>query len=300
MNNQLKYIVEPDQQGIKLFDYMTRTLALSVRFTKAASKENRIQVNGKKRTLDYILSTGDQLVLQVERAESQDILPEDLPLDIVFEDEDIIIVNKPPFMLVHPSQNFPKGSLAAGVLFHFQKNNNKSIVRLVSRLDRDTSGLVMIAKNTFAHMNLAKANEENKINKTYIAIVHGSISPPGGTIDLPIGKSEDETSHRRRVRSDGQKSITHYQTIDLLKEASVIQLKLETGRTHQIRVHLSHLKAPIMGDLLYGSQEVKLINRQALHAKSLEFPHPRTGIRILLDTELPQDMKQLIDHIKRQ
>lgn len=294
--SNLIYQIDEQGEGLKIVDYMTRVLQLSGRFTKSASKEKRIMVNGKPIYMGEKLKTGDVLEVSVTKEEHQEITPQDLKLDIIYEDEDLIVVNKPPFMLVHPTPNHPSETLSNGLLHHFQEHGEKCIVRLVSRLDRDTSGLVLIAKNTFAHMNLAKAAEEKKLIKAYRAIIHGQLEPRQGTIDLPIGKSIEDPI-KRCVSEEGQRSITHYQTIINGESASLVQLILETGRTHQIRVHLSHRGCPLFGDILYGNDDQVEINRQALHAHQLIFPHPRTGELLTLTSELPADMKDLLEKL---
>jgi len=190
------------------------------------------------------------------------------------------------------------GTLANGVIHHFRSNNDNSIVRLVSRLDRDTSGLIMIAKNQFSHMNLAKSMEKNLIKKSYLAIIHGNLENQEGTIDLPIGRPTDETI-KRAVLEDGQRSITHYKIKESYKEGTLVELVLETGRTHQIRVHLSYVGCPIYGEQLYSDfNDEELISRQALHAYALTLPHPRSGEILNFESTLPEDMTKLIHNLQ--
>lgn len=298
MSKCLNYEVTNEGDGLKIRDYMTEFLSFSGRFTRNAGMEKRIKVNGAVVKLNYKVHVGDKLSIEVEKEESQNIIPEDLAIEVVYEDDDLLVVNKRPFMVVHPTKSHATGTLSNGVLYHFKKNSEKCIVRLVSRLDMDTSGLIMIAKNQFAHMNLAKAMEEGKIIKSYLAVVHGNINPPQGTIDLPIGRPSEE-SIKRVVCEEGQRSITHYKTIDTYGKDSLVELTLETGRTHQIRVHLSHIGNPIYGDTLYGIKEDEdMINRQALHAYKLVIPHPRTQNALTIDSELPNDIKKLIEIIR--
>jgi len=294
----ITYKVGTEGHEVNIRDYMKNSLNLSGRFIRNSAMDKRLKVNNKEIKLSYKLSKGDIIEVTVNKEETQNIQGEDLNIQVIYEDDDLLIVNKPPFMVVHPTKNHPMGTLANGVIHHFRSNNDNSIVRLVSRLDRDTSGLIMIAKNQFAHMKLAKSMEDNIIEKSYLAVVHGNLPNGSGTIDLPIGKPVNETI-KMGVVEGGQKSITHYKVLETYKDSSFVELLLETGRTHQIRVHLSHLKCPIYGDVLYSEfNDEELINRQGLHAYALSLPHPRTGEILKFTTEIPEDMKKLIERIK--
>lgn len=294
----ITYKVGEDGNEIKIRDYMKDNLNLSGRFIRGSAMNKRLRVNGKEVKLSYRLHEGDIIEVTVNAEESQDIEGEDLNIRVIYEDDDLLIVDKPPFMVVHPTKSHPTGTLANGVIHHFRSNNDNSIVRLVSRLDRDTSGLIMIAKNQFSHMNLAKSMEKNLIKKSYLAIIHGKLENHEGTIDLPIGRPTNETI-KRAVLEDGQRSITHYKVIESYKEGALVELLLETGRTHQIRVHLSHVGCPIYGEQLYSDfDDEELISRQALHAYALSLPHPRTGKILNFKSELPEDMQKLINKLR--
>lgn len=294
----ITYKVGEDGNEIKIRDYMKDNLNLSGRFIRGSAMNKRLRVNGKEVKLSYRLHEGDIIEVTVNAEESQDIEGEDLNIKVIYEDDDLLIVDKPPFMVVHPTKSHPMGTLANGVIHHFRSNNDNSIVRLVSRLDRDTSGLIMIAKNQFSHMNLAKSMEKNLIKKSYLAIIHGNLENQEGTIDLPIGRPTDETI-KRAVLEDGQRSITHYKVIESYKEGALVELLLETGRTHQIRVHLSHVGCPIYGEQLYSDfNDEELISRQALHAYVLSLPHPRTGKILNFKSDIPEDMQKLINKLK--
>ncbi|WP_291579141.1 RluA family pseudouridine synthase [Clostridium sp. UBA6640] len=297
MNNNLIYKVLECGEGMKLREYMKDVLELSGRFTKNAGLNKRIYVNKSIAKLNHKLNKGDIIEVQVTKDESQNIIPEKIEIDVVYEDCDLLVVNKQPNMIVHPTKSYPTGTLSNGILYYFKEKGENCIVRLVSRLDMDTSGLIMIGKNQFAHMNLAKSMENNLITKSYLAIVHGIIEEDSGTIDAPIGRPTEE-SIKREVISDGQKSITHFKVIKRYKNATLVELTLETGRTHQIRVHLSYIKHPIYGDSLYGIEENQYIKRQALHAYKLIIPHPRTGEMLNLESKLPEDMESLLGKLK--
>ena len=294
----VRYTVTKAGNNVKIRDYMKDELNLSGRFIRNSAMGQRLMVNGKEVRLSYRLSEGDEIQVKVTKEENQDIQGENLNIQVVYEDDDLLIVNKPPFMVVHPTKSHPTGTLANGVIYHFRENKDNSIVRLVSRLDRDTSGLIMIAKNQFSHMSLAKSMEQDLIEKSYLAIIHGHLKDKSGTIDKPIGRPADETI-KRAVIEDGQRSITHYKVIEEYKDGSLVQLLLETGRTHQIRVHLSYEGHPIYGESLYSEfEDEELINRQALHAFKLKLPHPRSGDILEFQCEIPEDMKKLIEKLK--
>lgn len=290
------------EEGTKIREYLKIELGLSTRLIRSASIDKRIFVNDEVVKMNRILNTGETIKIDLAKDESQDIAPEKMDIDVIYEDEDILVVNKKPFMVVHPTKSYQSGTLANGVINYFIESNQNCIVRLVSRLDMNTSGLIIIAKNQFAHGMLSKEMSENKVGKRYLAVVHGNLEKESGTIDLPIYKPEGiENGIRRVIDERGQRSITHYKVIESLGNASLVECKLETGRTHQIRVHLSCIGHPIYGDTLYGygEEEEDLIKRQALHAYALDFKSPRTGDLLSLKSELPQDMKELISSFRK-
>ena len=297
----LEKIVPLEYDGVKIREYLKEELELSSRLIRRASVEKRIFVNDEAVKMNFKLKSYDKVKIDLNREESQDITPEKMDLDIVYEDEDILVVNKKPFMVVHPTKSYQSGTLANGVLNYFKETGQNCIVRLVSRLDMNTSGLIVIGKNQYAHMALSKEMKNNNMKKRYIAIVHGNLKEKEGTINVPIYRPEKEdgfNSIKRVVDERGQRSITHYKVLERLKDATVVELKLETGRTHQIRVHLAHLGYGIIGDELYGYVDESLIKRQALHAYSLKFKQPRTREDLEFEAEIPEDMKELIKKLK--
>ena len=297
--SHIKKIVPKEYEGRKIREYLKEDLGLSSRLIRSASIDKRIYVNNKAVKMNYILKGEENILIDLMKEESQNIDPENIPIDIVYEDEDIIVVNKSPNMVVHPTKRHQSGTLANALMYYFKESNQKCIVRLVSRLDMDTSGLIIIGKNQYAHMELSKDMSENKIKKRYLAVVHGNMKDTEGTIDLPIYRPEEEGTIRRVIDERGQRSITHYKVIETYDNAQLLLLELETGRTHQIRVHLSHLGCPIFGDTLYGTEDENFIGRQALHAHKLEIPHPKDGKVIDFKCDMPEDMKNLIEKLKK-
>ncbi|WP_294372092.1 RluA family pseudouridine synthase [uncultured Clostridium sp.] len=290
------------QEGTKIREYLKRELGLSTRLIRSASIGKRIFVNDVVVKMNRVLNEGEIIKIDLAKDESQDITPEKMDIEIIYEDEDILVVNKKPFMVVHPTKSYQSGTLANGVINYFMETGQNCIVRLVSRLDMNTSGLIIIAKNQFSHGMISKEMSENKVTKKYLAVVHGIFEEEQGTIDLPIYRPEGTDFGIMRVVDErGQRSITHYKVVEKYEDSSLVECTLETGRTHQIRVHLSSIGHPIYGDSLYGNgdEETDLINRQALHAYSLDFKSPRTGDILSLKSELPQDIKNLIEKIKK-
>lgn len=293
--NKLTKEISDKNEGVKLSNYLMYELKFSTRLRRKLIKQNAVLVNGNIEKNYYILKAGDVVEIILDADETQDIEPEDIPVDVVFEDEDLVVVNKPPFMVVHPTKSHQDMTLANGVMNYFKKTGQKCIIRLVNRLDRDTSGLIIIAKSQFAHQAMAKKLDANEIEKYYIAVVEGFMEG-AGTIDLPIDR-EFPDSIKRTVIENGQRAITHYKVLLSNNDMSIIAVRLETGKTHQIRVHFSHLGHPIIGDTLYG-KESTLIKRQALHAYMLRFKSIRENRQITIKTKIPDDMQIFMENIK--
>ncbi|MEH7381679.1 RluA family pseudouridine synthase [Bacillus sp. JJ1533] len=253
-----------------------------------------IFINGAPVTVRHRLVEGEVLKVVFPREEpSIELKPENLPLQIVYEDPFVLVVNKPPFQQSIPSRESSTGSLANALLYYYQSIDHKATVHLVNRLDRDTSGLLLVAKHRHIHHLLSQQQKAGSLKRTYEAIVHGVIDEELGTIDAPIGRKDDSIIERQ-VREDGQKAVTHFQVIQKYADYTYVQLQLETGRTHQIRVHLSHIGHPIVGDDLYGGMRAEM-DRQALHCRELRFLHPIDKKEIVMDAELPEDMKKLLE-----
>ena len=272
-----------------------RQQGISNTLWKRIKHSGTFKVNGEiVNAARTMLKDGDTVSYQVEKP--TDIEPEALPLDIRYEDEYLLIVNKPPGQLVHPTTKEAHGTLAAAVLYHYKSNGETHSYHPIHRLDRDTSGLVLIAKEPQVQYMLAAKDGTKLFHREYLAIVEGRPEPPEGLIDAPIARALPSII-LRKVSPEGKEARTHYKTLSCLKrdghELSLVELKLETGRTHQIRVHMSYLGHPLAGDDLYGGS-LELMQRQALHAYRLHFPHPVTKESIDIKAELPTDMQQLL------
>lgn len=289
-----RFVIRVDRD-LKIKDLLIDELNFSVRFISKMKRGKNIYKNGQPAKPTSMAKPGDIIEIEINE-EKAGFEGQDLGIAIVYEDQDLIVADKPPFMVVHPTKSHFDGTLANAITYHIGKTEEDCRIRFVNRLDMNTSGLVVIAKNSYAHHKLSLDMGQDRVHKEYLAIVEGIISQDSGTLDFPIYR-ETEDSISRVVDPRGQRSITHYRVLQRLDGASLVNLRLETGRTHQIRVHLSHIGHPIMGDDLYGRPDSSLIDRQALHAYKLIFDQPRLGDRIELKSSLPKDMVGLLEKL---
>ena len=289
-----RFVIRVDRD-LKIKDLLIDELNFSVRSISNMKRDKNIYKNGQPAKPTSMAKPGDIIEIEINE-EKAGFEGQDLGIAIVYEDQDLIVADKPPFMVVHPTKSHFDGTLANAITYHIGRIGEDCRIRFVNRLDMNTSGLVVIAKNSYAHHKLSLDMGQDRVHKEYLAIVEGIISQDSGTLDFPIYR-ETEDSISRVVDPRGQRSITHYRVLQRLDGASLVNLRLETGRTHQIRVHLSHIGHPIMGDDLYGRPDSSLIDRQALHAYKLIFDQPRLGDRIELKSSLPKDMVGLLEKL---
>lgn len=264
-------------------------------------KDGDITVNGKKEKANYRLQTGDLVEIEVPEPELADIEPEDLHLDIYYEDADVLVVNKPKGMVVHPSNGHFTGTLVNGLMYHCKDLSGiNGVLRpgIVHRIDKDTSGLLMVAKNDYAHEKLAAQLSEKTVTRKYFALVHGNIPHEAGTIDAPIGRDPADRQ-RMAVVDNGKDAVTHFRVLERFDRYTFIECRLETGRTHQIRVHMKYIGHPLAGDPKYGPKKTIDFGGQALHAGVLGFCHPRTGETLTFEAPLPDDFAHLLNTMRR-
>jgi 23S rRNA pseudouridine1911/1915/1917 synthase len=281
-------------EGLLLRDFLrhekqiSRTLLTDIKF-----KGGKLVVNGREERVRYEVSAGDEIEIFFPKEQrSETMNPVNLPLNIVYEDEHFLLVNKPPNLTTIPSRLVPDRSLAQAVLYYYEQHHISSTIHVVNRLDRDTSGLVLIAKHRYAHDLLSKQQKQKTMKRTYLAFVHGIVEKEKDAVNRPIGRKEGSIIERE-VRKDGQIAVTHYEVMEQWKQYALLALSLETGRTHQIRVHMAFINHPLLGDDLYGGTQ-EFINRQALHSHTLTFYHPFLEKVLTFKASLPDDMKQLV------
>lgn len=287
-----------DQSGITIKEFLKSQSISKAALTDIKFNGGKILVNGREENVRYFLKSGDQLfVLFPPELPSSGLIPEKIPLSIVFEDEYILIVQKESGMNTIPSREHPTSSLANALFGYYQNHGIKATTHIVTRLDRDTSGLVLIAKHRHIHHLLSEQQKAGDVKRKYIAFVEGEMSPLSDTINEPIGRCSDSII-KREVREDGQTAITHYRVLGQNEYFSIVELTLETGRTHQIRVHLAHKGHPLLGDDLYGGKRNDM-DRQALHCFFIQFTHPITKQMMAFTIDLPDDMKRLEQKMKK-
>ncbi|MCH4890238.1 RluA family pseudouridine synthase [Acidaminobacter sp. JC074] len=262
-----------------------------------------VYVNDKEVTSKKLkLKVDDVIVINMPEPEKLEVLAEDIPIDIVYEDDDLMIINKPVGMVVHPAPGNYTGTLVNALMFHSEKLSSiNGVIRpgIVHRIDKDTSGLLMIAKTDQAHQSLADQLKEHSITRKYVAIVHGCISSETGTVKAPIGRSPKDRLKMAVNERNGKEATTHFRVIKRFKNYTYIECQLETGRTHQIRVHMAYIGHPLLGDPVYGVKKPKIKHEgQLLHAKTLGFVHPSTGEEVLFDSEVPEIFETMFKKIK--
>lgn len=268
-------------------------------------EEKNIKVNGKETKHSYKLKLNDEIEISIPEAKEIDLKAQDIPLDIIYEDDDIIVINKPKGMVVHPANGNPDGTLVNAVMA-ICKDSLSGIggeIRpgIVHRLDKDTSGAIIVAKNDKAHVNLSEQLKEHKVKKTYLALVRGIIKENEATINMPISRSNKDRK-KMDVNKEGKEAITHFKVLRRYKNRyTLLQINLETGRTHQIRVHLSYIGYPIIGDEVYSNGKNEWdIKGQCLHAWKLEFMHPITKEKISLEAEIPEYLKNILKELEEE
>ena len=292
------------QSGIRIDKFLSDELPeMSRSYIQKLIKGDQVTVNGKIVKANYKLSADDFVVVCQPELKEPDILAEDIPLDILYEDEDFLVINKPKGMVVHPSAGHYSGTLVNALMYYCKDDLSgiNGVMRpgIVHRIDMDTTGSLLVCKNDFSHQHIAQQLKEHSIRRVYHAIVHGVIEEEEGTVDAPIGRHPIERKKMSINYKNGKEAVTHYKVIQRFKNYTYIQCQLETGRTHQIRVHMASIKHPLLGDQVYGPQKNPFkLQGQTLHAKIIGITHPRTNKYIEADAPLPEYFQKLLKKLE--
>ena len=295
-----EFIVEKEEEGKRIDAYLDKKEDISREHEQRIIKEENILVNGKKTKPAYKVQKNDKISLEEEQPKEIELKAQEIPIEIIYQDDDIIVVNKPKGMVVHPGNGNPDGTLVNS-LMAICKDSLSGIggeIRpgIVHRLDKDTSGVLVVAKNDKAHINLSNQIKNHEVEKTYIALVRGIVKENEATINMPIGRNKNDRK-KMAVEKDGKEAITNFKVLERYPKdnCTLLEVKIETGRTHQIRVHLSHIGYPVIGDEVYSNGKNKWgIKGQCLHAKKLKFKHPITGKEMEFEAELPDYFKDVL------
>lgn len=296
--------IEKEQEGIRLDVVLSENIEdLSRSYIQKLIENGSVQINGVlEKSKKYKVKAFDSITIEIPEPQLLKVTPENIPLQIVYEDEDVIVVNKHRGMVVHPAAGNYNGTLVNALLYHCKNLSTiNGVIRpgIVHRIDKDTSGLIMVAKNDKAHLSLAEQLKEHTINRLYNAVVYGNLKEDDGTVNAPIGRHPENRLKMAVTQTNSRQAVTHYHVLERLGKFTYIEAKLETGRTHQIRVHMAYINHPLLGDMVYGpKKKVFGIEYQMLHAKIIGFNHPRTGEYMEFNSELPDDFIRVLNKLK--
>ena len=301
-----EFFTVENQEGDRIDRYLSEELEDRSRsYIQKLIKEQYVKVNEKPVKANYRLSLGDMVEIDLPEAKEPDIVPEDIPMDILYEDQDIIMINKPKQMVVHPAPGHYSGTLVNALMYHCGDElsgiNGTMRPGIVHRIDMDTTGSLVVCKNDMAHQSLSAQLKEHSIRRIYVAIVHGNIKEDSGTVNAPIGRHPTERKKMSTHCKNGREAITHYQVLERFGDYTYIQCELETGRTHQIRVHMASIGHPLLGDQVYGPKKCPFpaLQGQTLHARTLGIIHPRTGEHLEVNAPLPDYFEELLESLRK-
>lgn len=302
-NDVVEWTVEEQYASERIDKFITEALEEDVSRTLVQQwvKDGHVKVNGKTIKPNYKLSEQDVISLRIPEPQGVELAAENIPLNVVYEDADVIVINKQRGLVVHPAPGHYSGTLVNALMYHCKDLsgiNGELRPGIVHRIDKDTSGLIMSAKNDKAHASLAEQLKAHTVNRKYIALVHGNLQHDQGTIDAPIGRDSNDRKMYTVTEKNSKHAVTHFVVIERFGDFTLVELKLETGRTHQIRVHMKFIGHPLVGDPMYGKSKGMLMDGQALHAAILGFKHPRTGEWLQFEAPIPADMENLLQTIR--
>ena len=292
MERTIRYEIPPEMVGHKISEFLHRKGFSNQNLTELKKMNRSILINGEWEYMTYRLQAGDVLEVCIQETDvSQKIPPVELPFPVVYEDEDIVVVDKPAHMPIHPSMKNYENTLGNAAAYYYKEQGKAFVYRCINRLDKDTTGLTILAKHMVSRSILYDAMTAREIHREYLAIVEGEDIADEGIVDLPLGRKEDSAIERMVDFEHGDRAVTHYRVLERKNGLTLLSLQLETRRTHQIRVHMKAIGHPLIGDFLYNPQN-KQMQRQALHSYKLSFTHPITGEGLHFRTSLPEDMKK--------
>ena len=298
----LIFTVPPEEQGKRVDIYLAERAGHTRSFIQGLLNEGRVCKDAKVLKSNYRVRSGDSLQVRVPPPIAPEARPENIPLDIIYEDEDVIILNKARGMVVHPAPNHYTGTLVNALLYHCKTLSGiNGVIRpgIVHRLDKDTSGIMIVAKNDAAHLALSRQIQEKTARRTYLCVVRGNVKTDAGVIETRIDRDKNDRKKMAVVQEGGRKAVTEYEVLERYGRFTVVRCALQTGRTHQIRVHMEYLGFPLVGDPKYSPMKVPFaIQGQALHSQTLRFLHPRTGQELCFEAPLPEDMKKILTRLR--
>lgn len=299
------YVVPAEAQGVRIDKFLSEACdGLSRSYLQKLLKSELVEVDKRTVKNSYKLSAGEKIEFEVPEAAEPEIKAEDIPLDIIYEDSDIILVNKPKGMVVHPAAGHYSQTLVNGLMYHCRDGLSgiNGVLRpgIVHRIDMDTTGVLIVCKNDFAHNAIAEQLKVHSITRKYFAIVHGVIQEDEGTVDAPIGRHPVDRKKMSINRKNGKEAVTHYRVLERFRQFTYVECQLETGRTHQIRVHMASIGHPLLGDSVYGpSKSPFKLQGQTLHAGVLGIVHPRTGNYMEFSAPLPEYFSELLEKLRK-
>lgn len=298
----MKFVIEDEKDKIRLDKFLIDKLEVSRSKVQEMIKQNLILVNDKLSKNSYVLRNGDVVEVVGKLKHETDAMPEKMDLDIIYEDNDLMVINKPSGLVVHPAAGHYTNTLVNGLLHYtsnLSSNNGNERPGIVHRIDKDTSGLLIVAKNDKAHEKLSMQLKDKTLSRIYIALVQGKINHDTGTIDAPIGRDINDRKKMCVTDENSKEAITHFKVLERYKNATLLEVRLQTGRTHQIRVHMSYIKHPIINDPVYGNKKASLFG-QMLHAKEISFIHPTTSKKMTFSCDVPNEFNEILEKYKNE
>ncbi|SHH44680.1 23S rRNA pseudouridine1911/1915/1917 synthase [Clostridium collagenovorans DSM 3089] len=302
--NKIEFIVEHENSGTRIDSFLSDKVEDKSRsYFQGLIEEGNVLVNDNVKKSNYKLKENDKIEVMFPEATELEVIAQDIPLDIIYEDSDVIVINKPQDMVVHPAPGNYEGTLVNGLLFHCKDLSGiNGIIRpgIVHRIDKDTSGVLVIAKNDNSHNKLSEQLKDHSMTRTYYALVEGKIKNDNGIVDMPLGRNPKDRLKMAIVK-DGKRAVTHYEVLERYESCTLVKCNLETGRTHQIRVHMAYIGHPLVGDKIYGYKKQRFkLQGQMLHAKKLGFTHPKSNEYVEFESELPKYFKDVLKKLEKE